>query len=99
MSELISKGEYYQATGRINTPIYIVIPTSGITSFSVIFESFDLDNNPVNFPINSKYSIHVSNNAGYLKAEVPYDYYNIMLVENDPRWIHLRDISLPDNDV
>lgn len=85
--------EFYQVTGEINHNAFLIVPTSGVNCISAIFQAFDENNNPVRFQ-NQRYSIHVSNDAGYEIDPDPYSYYNVMIAPYDERWIPLYSIYL-----
>lgn len=86
--------QFYQVTSKLSHEIFLVVPIWGAFNCSVIFECFDAEGNEAHFN-NEQYSIHVSHNAyDDFVAEDPYDFYNIMLVGNDPRWIFLRKVFL-----
>lgn len=92
---LVSYGEFLHSTGEIEHENFCVVNTTGMYEFSVIFEAFDADNNPVNFN-NQKYSIFVGHNTWDIPYD-RYDYEHVMLGKKE-NWIHLRDVSLG-NDV
>jgi hypothetical protein len=95
MSSLISKAEFVQTISTITHEWYAIIDASGIQAFTCILECFDVNNNPVNFPPDQKYSILVSNDAWDTHYDL-YDYYHVMILENPyDGWIKIRDISLP----
>lgn len=91
---LISNSEFQEIYGEINHDVFLVINLTGVNEFSVIFQCLDVNNEPVNFPAGSKYRIEVSNDAYNEPDPNPYSYYNVMIVEHDVRWIHIREVLL-----
>lgn len=85
--------EFYEVIGDIQHEVFLVVNTTGMRGFSVIFSCLDANNNPINFN-NEKYKIYVSHDAYDEPDPDPYSYYNVMLAPEDKRWIHVKDVPL-----
>lgn len=90
--------EFLQKNGTIQHENFIVVNTTGINYFSIIFEAFNEAGEPVNFDGNSYYKIYCSNTA-WDEPYDPYDYEHLYILPPDDRWTFIRSIHLGNNHV
>lgn len=97
MSSLISFAEFSQVTGDIQHNTELIVNTTGCNEFSIIFECLSEQDEPLNFPTDTKYQLYVSSN-GWDTQYDPYDFEHIMLGKDQEKWIHVRDVPLGTSD-